>query len=116
MGNFYKNRSFSKFLKGKIAQVHKVLDIWNNLANQAKQAHKQKIVSHNFDETFDIVKKNFYLILGRSKDAIIKKNALDKLFNIQQIKFLSYFRRWQQNIKELKILGEMDRQTKAAIL
>ncbi len=36
MGNFYKNRSFSKFLKGKIAQVHKVLDIWNNLANQAK--------------------------------------------------------------------------------
>jgi hypothetical protein len=38
------------------------------------------------------------------------------LFNIQQIKFLSYFRRWQQNIKELKILGEMDRQTKAAIL
>jgi hypothetical protein len=38
------------------------------------------------------------------------------LFNIQQIKFLSYFNRWKQNIKELKILNEMDRQTKAAIL
>lgn len=35
-GNFHKNRAFHRFLREKITQVHKYLDIWNGLANQVK--------------------------------------------------------------------------------
>lgn len=35
-GNFHKNRSFHRFLTEKITQVHKMLDVWNKLAQQAK--------------------------------------------------------------------------------
>ena len=35
-GNFMKNRAFHRFLTEKIAEVHKVLAIWNGLANKHK--------------------------------------------------------------------------------
>lgn len=35
-GNFHKNRAFHRFLREKITQVHKYLEIWNGLANQVK--------------------------------------------------------------------------------
>lgn len=51
-GNFKKNNAFHKFLSQKIGEVHQVLVIWNNLAQQVKEAHKQKMASNNFDSLF----------------------------------------------------------------
>jgi hypothetical protein len=35
-GNFHKNRSFHRFLAEKIKHIHKCLETWNQLAQQAK--------------------------------------------------------------------------------
>jgi hypothetical protein len=47
---------------------------------------------------------------------MIMKSSLDKLFTVQEIKYKGYFNLWRQRIKELKILGEMDKQVKTSIL
>lgn len=65
---------------------------------------------------FEALSKNYYTIFGRTKESSIKKNILDKLFRSLEIKYKGCFNMWRQKSKELKILGEMDKQTKAAIL
>lgn len=47
---------------------------------------------------------------------MIKKNTLDRIFKATEIQFKAYFNLWRQRIKELKILGEMNKQAKASIL
>lgn len=74
------------------------------------------MATHNFDQVQELIKMNFYTIFGRSKESVIKKNTLDRLFNVTDAKFKGYFNLWRQNVKELKMLDNMDKQTKAAIL
>jgi hypothetical protein len=59
---------------------------------------------------------NLKLVFARSREVTIKKDALDKIFKCQSIRFKAYFNLWRQNLKELKLLSEMDKKTKTAIL
>lgn len=115
-GNFKKSKAFHKFLMEKIGEIHKNLAIWNNLAQAAKETHKQRIATHNFDLLYETMRANYKTIFARTREQTIKKNTLDKLFKVQEIKFKGYFDLWRQRIKELKILGELDKKTKTAIL
>ena len=47
---------------------------------------------------------------------MIMKSALDRIFMTQEIKFKGFFNLWRQRLKELKMLAEMDKQTKGVIL
>lgn len=78
--------------------------------------HKQKMISENFDHAHEIIKMNFYLMFARSRETNIKKNALDRLFKSAELKRKGCFDLWRQNVKALKMMGEMDKQTKATIL
>jgi hypothetical protein len=100
----------------KISEVHNNLAIWNNLARAAKETHKQRIATHNFDLLYETIRANYKTIFARTREQTIKKNTLDKLFKVQEIKFKGYFDLWRQRIKELKILGELDKKTKTTIL
>jgi len=83
---------------------------------KAKAIHKERIVSRNFDSIHEAVRSNFKLIFTRGRELMIMKNTLDKIFVAKEIQFKAYFNMWRQRVKELKILGEMDKQSKAAIL
>lgn len=74
------------------------------------------MISENFDHAHEIIKMNFYLMFARSKDTTIKKNALDRLFKSSELKRKGCFDLWRQNTKALKMMGDMDKQTKATIL
>ncbi len=74
------------------------------------------MVSENFDHVQQLVKMNFYLMFARTKDTTIKKNTLDRLFKATELKRKGCFDLWRQNVKALKMMGEMDKQSKAAIL
>lgn len=76
----------------------------------------QRIVTTNYDNINQLVTNAFKLVFSRGKENMIKKNTLDKLFAIQEMKFKGYFNLWRQRVKELNILGEMDKQAKASIL
>ena len=47
---------------------------------------------------------------------MIMKGALDRIFMTQEIKFKGFFNLWRQRLKELKMLADMDKQTKGVIL
>jgi hypothetical protein len=55
-------------------------------------------------------------MFARTKDTTIKKNTLDRLFKATELKRKGCFDLWRQNVKALKMMGEMDKQSKAAIL
>ena len=115
-GNFMKNRAFHRFLTEKIGEVHKYLAVWNAYAMQEKEKHKQQIVSKNMDHLFEIMRANYQNILARTREVTIKKNTLNRLFQAQSTKFKGFFELWRQRVKELNILGEIDRTAKMTIL
>ncbi len=46
----------------------------------------------------------------------MKKNIIDRIFQAVESKYKDSFSIWRQKVKEYKILGELDKQTKATIL
>ncbi len=98
-GNFLKNQIFHKFLREKISQVHQCISIWNGLAMQAKEIHKQRIVTSNFDSINETMKQSYKVIFARGRELMIKKNALDKIFVAKEIQFKGFFTLWRQNTK-----------------
>jgi hypothetical protein len=45
------------------------------------------------------MRANYRLIFSLSREQAIKKHALDKLFNVQQIKCKGYFNLWRQRLQ-----------------
>lgn len=47
---------------------------------------------------------------------MIKKKALDQLYQVQQIKFRGYFNLWRERVKEMQISEVLNNQSKRTIL
>jgi len=51
------------------------------------------------DLILEIVRANYQTIMARTRDIVIKKNTLDRLFQVQSIKFKGFFDIWRQRVK-----------------